>query len=321
MTTPRKAKRKLSDISFEHSGAHVALVSKDQGGGANEANFALVMKANNYSTEFVEKMQQVRVTMELPDFLSKFFSLYGSDAEVLARMMGYVPETDEDESSENYWENYIQERLDSFEILKSLEDAESIPEVLSKLTEDEYFGLMKDQELLEKAFKKRIKKNSPKATKPVDEEGSTKAIAQAEQLDDVTKSKVQPSETPDKGKQMEELAILQKALDENKVELTKALETLAVYEAEKKEMIRKSRFELLKSAVKDEANAESLFKGLSLIEDETEYKAVLKTLADMQTAIEKSALFSEQGVQVEGEVAQEESAVAKIIKQRLANKE
>lgn len=312
-----KAKRKLSEIDFSNDGCHVALVSKQQSGPANGHDYALVMKANNYSSEFVQKMQQIQVTMELPDFLRKFFGMYYEDAEVLAKMLGYVEPEEEMDDTEDWYDNYIQSKVDSFVILKSLEDETSLPDALSKLSEEQYLSLMKDQQMLEKAFKKKIKKNSAKA-KAAQEEGSTKATTQVEELDDVTKSKVEPSETPDKGKQMEELAILQKALDENKEALTKALATLAVYETEKKEMVRKARFELLKNAVKDEAKAESLFKGLSLIEDEAEFSAVVKTLADMQSAIETSSLFTEQGAQVEGEVAQEESAVAKVIKQRLA---
>ena len=35
MTTKQKAKRALKDITFEHDGAHIALVSKEQGGPAH----------------------------------------------------------------------------------------------------------------------------------------------------------------------------------------------------------------------------------------------------------------------------------------------
>ena len=82
MTT--KAKRKLSNITFDHEGAHLALVSKQQKGPANGAGYALIMKAANRSPEFIEKVQQITVTMELPDFLSKFFCLWEEEADVLA---------------------------------------------------------------------------------------------------------------------------------------------------------------------------------------------------------------------------------------------
>ena len=34
-TKTRKAKRKLTDVTFDHEGAHIALVAAEQGHGAN----------------------------------------------------------------------------------------------------------------------------------------------------------------------------------------------------------------------------------------------------------------------------------------------
>ena len=166
MATQRKAKRKLSDISFEKEGAHVALTSKSQGGPANTHDYALVLKANNFSEEFVQKMQQVRVTMELPDFLRKFFSLYGEDAEILARMMGYekpeAEDEDEVETTKDYYEDYIQSKLEALEVLKSANDAEALSDVLSELDENEYLAMLNDQALIEKAFESLEKAYKPK---------------------------------------------------------------------------------------------------------------------------------------------------------------
>lgn len=345
MTAERKTKRKLSNIDFSSEGAHLALVSKDQGGGANGANYALVMKSANFSDEFVQKMQQVRVTMELPDFLRKFFNIYYEDAEVLARMMGYVkPEEEEEEEYEDYWETYVQSKLEAFEILKALTDAESIPDTLSKLTEDQYLSMLKDQEKLEKAFKKIDKaektpaKNSAKAPEAKADEGSTEAVAKAEQSDEKTEAKVEPSETVNKGKSMtkevktveQEVTVemveksafesIQKQLEDQKVELQKAMELVKAFEAEKKEAVRKARFEQVKTAVKDEAKATVLFKAVGLVEDEVEFQAVVKALSEMQAVVEKSDLFKEQGVQVEADETPKESAVARVIKARLAVK-
>lgn len=339
-TTQRKAKRKLSNIDFSKDGAHLALVSKDQGGPANGQDYALVMKSVNFSEEFIQKMQQVRVTMELPDFLRKFFNLYYEDAEVLARMMGYVkPEEEAEEVEyEDYWEEYVQSKLESFEILKSLSETESVPEVLSKLTEDQYLAMLKDQEKLEKAFKKAGKKNSAKAPVAKADEGSTEAVAKAEQSGDKTEAKVEPSETVNKGKSMtkevktveQEVTVemvekaafesIQKQLEDQKVELQKALDLVKTFEAEKKEAVRKARFEQVKTAVKNEAKAEVLFKAVGLVEDQADFEAVVKALAEMQAVVEKSDLFVEKGVQVETSVAPQESAVAKVLKARLATK-
>jgi len=158
----RKAKRKLSNIDFETEGSHIALVSKQQGGPASGADYALVMKAKGFSQEFIEKVQQVRVTMELPDFLRKFFSLYGEDAEILARMMGYeYPESEEKEVAESY-EDYIESRMEAFEIIKAAYETDNLASVLSELDEDEYIALLKDQEQLEKAFELLEKAYKPK---------------------------------------------------------------------------------------------------------------------------------------------------------------
>lgn len=323
MTTPRKAKRVLKDISFEHDTAHIALVSKEQGGPANGADYTLIMKATNgFSEEFIAKAQKVQVTMELPEFLERFFNLYGTDAQVLARMMGYVqPEEDDDEWTEDWYEKRIQERLDSFTILKSMHDSKNITDVMTSLDETQYLKMLTDQESLEKAFKDIEKNSAVKA-----EEGSTKAVAKAKKLDDKT-AKVDPSETVNKGtKYMDELLEVQKALadqtsalDAAKVELQKALEAVEVFKAEKREAILKGRKAEVLAAVKDEAKTEILFKGLSLIEDEAEFKAVVKTLADMTAAVETGELFKEKGVQVEDVApAVQESAVAKVIKATLA---
>lgn len=81
--TQEKAKRKLSDINFQKEGAHIALVHKNQGGGANGHNYSMLIKATNSSEEFLKKVQQIRVTMDLPEFLWRFFGMWEDDAELL----------------------------------------------------------------------------------------------------------------------------------------------------------------------------------------------------------------------------------------------
>jgi len=79
-------------------------------------------------------MQQIRVTMELPEFLRKFFGMYHEDADVLAQMMGYQPEpTDTVETMPMAsYQDYIESRLEAFEVLKSASDAESLADVLQR---------------------------------------------------------------------------------------------------------------------------------------------------------------------------------------------
>jgi hypothetical protein len=323
MTTEVKPKRKLTNVSFQHEGAHVALVSKDQGGSANGHSYALVMKATGFSQEFVTKMQQVRVTMELPEFLRKFFDVYYEDAEVLARMMGYVKVEDEVEDTDSYedwYEKRIQERLDQFEVLKSLNESKDIAADILALGEDKYLKVLKSQSKLEKVLAK-IEKNSAKAAKAKAEEGSTEAVAKAKQSDD-NETKVEPSENVNKGKNyMDELEEIKKASEATKVELAKALEELNVFKAEKLEMIRKSRFAKLEAAVKDKDKAESLFKALSLLESDAEFDASVEVLAGMQAIVEKSELFKETGATVDVEdTPAAESQVSKVLKAKYAQK-
>ena len=88
----RTPKRKLKDISFDHEGAHLALVSDQLNGGpANLQPNALFLKAiDSYSDEILEKASQVTVTMPIEEFLEKFFDVEQDDAEILARALGYT---------------------------------------------------------------------------------------------------------------------------------------------------------------------------------------------------------------------------------------
>lgn len=60
----RKAKRRLSDISFEHEGAHVALTHELQGGPANEMTTLVTKATNDISEEEFEKAYKDKVEKE-----------------------------------------------------------------------------------------------------------------------------------------------------------------------------------------------------------------------------------------------------------------
>lgn len=313
----RRAKRKLSDISFQHEGAHVALVSKEQGGPANLHDYALVLKANKFSEEFVEKMQQVRVTMELPDFLRKFFGMYGDEVEILARMMGYEkPESDDEEKVQSY-EDYIQSKMEAFEILKSAHESDNLTAVLSELDEEQYLAMLKDQELIEKAFGNESKLS---ASAEADDTSPASEVKEEEVSASINKENLEKSTMDENQKEMVEKAtldLLQKSFDEQKVALEKALETLAQFEAEKKAAIEKARKDEIVAAVKDADKAETLFKAVKDASDE-DFQAVVKALTEMQESVEKSALFQEQGASSQEEPVIQESAVAKLLKAKQA---
>lgn len=326
----RKPKRKLSNIDFSQDGCHIALVSKDQGGPASGADYALVMKAVNFSQEAIEKMQKIRVTMELPEFLRRFFNMYGDDVEVLARMMGYEKE-EESEELETY-EDYIQSKLQAYEILKSLEEADELSAVLSELDETEYLALLQDQQLLEKAIKKvdKLQKSNAAASKAEQEDTSivgevnNKEVSSSVKQEELEKSNMSQEVKTEKEVTVEmvekaALESIQKAFEEQKQALEKAMQTIAQFEADKKAAIEKARLSEMVSAVKDQAKAEILFKAVKEASDE-DFQAVLKTLTEMAVAVEQSELFVEKGASGEEKPVVQESAVAKLLKAKQSNK-
>ena len=291
MENKQKAKRKLKGFDFAKEGAAVALVGPSVGGPANGIPL-LVAKANNFSPEFIQKMQQIQVTMELPAFLEKFFGIWGSDAEVLARLMGYVKPEDEDEDEGDWWENYIEEKLSAFTIIKSLHEAKNLPEALSQLTEQDYLDVLNDQVLIEKALKEFDEKKSNASTNVE----NTKVEASASK---VTKNKKEKQMATPEMVEKSELVALQKSLDDQRVALEKALADVKRFEDEKKEAIVKSKTEAVKAVVKDEKQAAVVVKAALALEDQADFDALVEVFKSMNDLLEKSGLFQEQGVSAE----------------------
>lgn len=334
-TKALKPRRKLSNIDFSSEGAHLALVSKDQGGPANGADYALVIKAREFSPEFIEKMQQVKVTLELPDFLRKFFGMYYEDAEILARMMGYVP-AEKEEAEEYSYEDYIESRLESFEILKALNEADSLAPVLSTIAEEDYLALLKDQQLVEKAFKKepKVRKESKAVAEATTADNTSQIGTEVEKEDEVITSVVKQANeensmtTEVKTVEQEvtvemvekaQFELVQKALDEQKVALQKAMETIAQFEAEKKEAVVKAKTAKLAGAV-DEKHLAIVTKAALALETDEDFEAFVTAVSEMKQAVEKSALFEEQGASGESEETKKESGVASILKAKYQSK-
>ena len=311
----QKAKRKLSEISFDHEGAHLALCSKSQGA-ANNWNKALIMKGHNFSPEFIQKMQQIQVTYELPDFLRKVMGMYYEDAELLARMMGYVEPEKEEEDYDDWYENYIEEKLQSFTIIKALHEAKNLPDALSKLTEQDYLDVLQDQAMVEKALKKELDKETEvsKADTSTKVE-NTKVEASASKKKNPKKETkmTQETEMVEKAKFVE----IQKQFEDQKVALEKAMEQLNKIEQEKKEAIVKSKTEAVKAVVKDEKQAAVVVKAALALEDQSDFDALIAVFKSMNDLLEKSGLFQEQGVSAEaGEDKPGETKLMKALKAR-----
>ena len=296
----QKPKRKLKNIDFSDDTSHIALVSKHQGGPANGADYSLVLKnLNNPSPEFIQKMQQIQVTYELPDFLRKVMGMYYEDAELLARMMGYVEPEKEEEDYDDWYENYIEEKLQSFTIIKALHEAKNLPDALSKLTEQDYLDVLQDQAMVEKALKKELDKETEvsKADTSAKNVENTKVEASASKKKNPKKETkmTQETEMVEKAKFVE----IQKQFEDQKVALEKAMEQINKIEQEKKEAIVKSKTDAVKAVVKDEKQAAVVVKAALALEDQADFDALVEVFKSMNDLLEKSGLFQEQGVSAE----------------------
>lgn len=130
----KKAKRVITEFDFEKEGASVHLVSKKQGGAAN--GFTTLIKKSKATdslpeleqVEIQKKLEQIKVTMSMEDFLRKFFNMYYDDAELLTAMLGFQTEYQaymETEESEPYSHaDYIASKLSGFEIMKSMHEGQ-----------------------------------------------------------------------------------------------------------------------------------------------------------------------------------------------------
>lgn len=305
-----KAKRKLKDIDFSGATSHVALTSKSQGYSANGHPYALVMKS--LTQETVEKMQQISVTMELPEFLQKICGMYYSDSYMLAKFLGY--EEPKLESEDNY-DDYLDKKIAQWKVVKSaFDNKEDFVGVIAGLKEEELLDVLKAQELFEK--------NS--AVKPA-EEGSTEAVAKAKESDDVNQAKVEPSGVTTIEKQNmdeNEVVELQKSLDSTKVELQKAMEKLAQFEAEKKEAVVKSKTAQITAVVTDEKHSAAIVKAALALDSEEDFGAFVTALTAVTKSVEDTSLFKTLGASTSEEVNKSvgKSGVAKQLEKLTAGK-
>jgi hypothetical protein len=296
--TKKKATRKLKSFDFSTEDSAVALVGPSVGSAANGHTTVLFKSVGtNRSEDFIKKAQQIQVTLEIPEFLQKFFGLWYEDARVLAALMGYVEDSPEDELSTSTYEDYIQEKISSFKILKSVQDGANLAKTLMSLSEEEHLTLLKDQEYLES-----IMKQVNAVNEPVSGSVKNKETTMLENVETVTKSQFET---------------VQKALDDKEVALQKALADIEVLQKAQKEAVRKARFDKTVDALKDEGVATVVFKAVGLVESDEDFAEIIKALGDLQSKVEKSALFVEQGAS--GDVQEDpvqESAVAKLVKAR-----
>jgi len=313
MENKRKATRKLKGFDFSKNGAAVALVGPSVGGPANGIP-TLIAKANNFSPEFIKKAQEVQITMELPDFLEKFFYIWGEDAKFLAGLMGYVePPEDEVQEAKDEYMNWVEDRFTSFSIIKSLHEAKNLPEALSQLTEQDYLDVLTDQVEIEKALKSFDDKKSEASTKV---EKQVEAPASKQVKKNKEKVMTQAVDMVEKS----ELVALQKSLEDQKVSLEKALAQVKQFEEEKKQAIVKSKTDAVKAVVKDEKQAAVIVKAALALESQEDFDALVEVFKSLNELVEKSDAFKEIGVSAEAGETPKKNGVLEIIKSQQSKK-
>lgn len=315
----KKKKKVIKDITFDHTNGHVALVGPAVGGPANMEETVLLKAGEGFTDEIIEKATKVQVTLSIEEYLTRFFGLYWSEAEALALALGFTVEASEAETfdyAEDYRE-YLNQKVGSIKVMKSLKEDNEFVDVISKMNGEEYLKFLQDQEMLEKAFaevevikqarKVKVKESGTEATasEPDTQQNSRVEKSVEPSGSEIKKNRKQTMTTKevktvvaDVEKDLVEKSAydaIQKALEDQGQELTKALAIVKQFEQEKKDAITKSRKEKLDAVVKNKEQSEVLFKALNLVEDATEFDAVVKALADIQKLADQSDLFKSVG--------------------------
>jgi hypothetical protein len=212
--------------------------------------------------------------------------------------------------------------------LKSANSADTLSEVLSELDETEYLAMLNDQALIEKAFEaieKATKESEPAAFADGTDTSTNAGVENIEGVStSVNKQELEKSKMEDEVKvetvEKAQFELVQKALDEQKVQLQKALDTIAQFEAEKKEAINKAKTEKVKAIVKDESKVEAIAKAALSLESEDDFTAFLDAMQSMVATVDASEMFVEKGASTQEETAVKESAVAKLLKAKQVTK-
>ena len=340
MTTVKtKAKRKISKFNFEAEGSAVALVSASQGGAANSFKTLVIKSADKFSKEFIEKAQKVQVTMEFDDFLQKFFDMWKEDAKILTSILGFGDEGMDSESesddlgvyNDDYFYGWFDEKLaeegatyrspteedklawleyrkQGITLVKSLAETDNKLEMLAALSEKDYWSVINEQKLFEKALKQKDLSGGEPTT-PVVETGkiSKKAKPAVHKQEENQMSGTNPETN------VEDAVALKKALDDQKVELQKAKEEIELFKAKEKEAVEKAREAEVVAAVVDVDAAAKLFKAVKDLDAEA-FKDVVDVVKALTAKVDESEMFKEKGSPEEGEKVAKSAVQAELDK-------
>lgn len=118
----------------------IALCHESQGFSANLRPVSLLMKSDlepeQITEDVIKALQQVTVTMSFEEFLRKFFYMWSDDAELLARLLGFETELQNEaaENPDDEWvqawnaqhQEWLEERMESISIAKFAHSGDKI---------------------------------------------------------------------------------------------------------------------------------------------------------------------------------------------------
>ena len=345
----KNTKRVLKDIDFSQEDSHIALCHKTQGT-ANQAEFVVALKSNSFSEETIQKLQRVKVELELPDFIQAFFKIQEEkDAKALAYLMGWTEDLAEEAMEpQRDFEKWISSNMESFEIVKALKEADvkDYPEILSKLDEWQYLTLLQEQEQFEQGLRKQESNpaasatefdaststvqhevNKGKGVNPVVKLKAKKETLMANKENEkqetkaeftVVEKQVEMIEKSQFEAILKQMQAMKAQAEQQQVELQKAKEQVEKFEQERKEAIEKQRLADLEAAVNNKEHAAVLHKALKQAE-QAEFAEVVKALAAISLQAEQSDLFVEKSAQVE-EKSTDEDHLTRLLKAKFQTK-
>ena len=165
------------------------------------------------------------------------------------------------------------------------------------ITEEQYLGLLKDQQFIEKSFKlQEVKKgldgeSGGKPTKGVNpkQTKASKADTQEKEMTNVTQETIEKAQYD--AKEVE----LQKAL----ADIQKAKEEIELFKAKEKEAVEKAREAEVIAAVVDVDASAKLFKAVKDLDAEA-FKDVVDVVKALTAKVDESEMFKEKGSPEEG---------------------
>ena len=301
MTQQTKAKRRLTDITFEHSAAHVALCHKDNPG------------ANLYTTLILKSTEDItdqQVASELA-----LIEKAKLDSKIRQELLDAVKAKFQDDDEWLYLEDFDDSRVffwreNSLYVANYRMDRNEqyIVEDTATSVEKDWFYVETGKVILSEVAKDKL------------EDGEyvlvNKALNNPETNTRVEKALV--AFTEKKEKMQEEIQKAVAAKDAEiaalQAELAKAQEIVKAAEAEKKANMLKAREAKVQEFLKD--GAVELVKSTEALNDEA-FEQVLKALGVQKAAVEESGLMDEMSNPNAAEV-QEVNKTAEIIKAKYA---